>query len=179
MSKTLLLFAVLLASTVGLTGCEINFGGGVGDNDLGPGYSAMQSFETNSDRLFGGTFFIERDASVICLTPEKLTGIASERSNNRDMVVIRCNRAVIRAPKKNHVYMTTEEKIIRVVPFAEIGLSEIPLPNNHLDIRQYKIACQNYIDKCIEKLKMYLETHGDEIFGETPAEEPGTEAEDE
>lgn len=79
-----------------------------------------------------------------------------------------------KVPARNyHVYLLREGKIVRELPYAELGIPEVAeARKNAVGDKAWDDA---YFSLIGEKITTYLETHADEIFGPKPETPPEVE----
>lgn len=133
--------------------------------------------ELDDGREFDGWFMSAYRASAVHLSPatDKRRPGTGSSSTGRRWIPLEGDEEL--PMKKDWIYLISNMKLVHELSYAEAGIPEMVVPK---DVDEENREWLNTYRKTVEKkLKAYLETHGDAIYGAQPAEEPETEAEDE
>lgn len=171
--KLILLFFVLLAAAVGLAVYHSHQAWDSVNGGMPWWLKTSDGREFRCDCVIA----MGRPESAIYVLPlDQIKSTGGMVYTKRDGFYVLFSREKIFSAKGEHVYFCSGdngEKILREVPYAELGIPETPVftPDAHgkFDINDNANRAM-FGRVCYEKLQEYLETHAGDIFGEMPAE---------
>lgn len=133
--------------------------------------------ELDDGRVFVGWFMSAYRASTVSLCPDTDKKHPGGGGSSTGQRWISLEDGEELPMKKDWIYLISNMKLVRELSYAEAGIPEMVVPKDvDPEDRAWLDAYKETVE---EKLKAYLETHVDAIYGAEPAKEPETEAKDE